>query len=117
MAAPDQLSSQVKELLENPEAEIFISVISCAEIACASYHGRIELDRRWKRWFRHYIGRNGWRLVPINLDIIEESYSLPEPFHKDPADRIIVATACLSPCSVITSDRKLLSYPHVNSIW
>ncbi len=117
VAAPDRLSPQAKELLENPEAQIFISVISCAEIACASYRGQIELDRHWKRWFRHYIGLNGWRSVPIDLEISEESYSLPEPFHQDPADRIIVATARLSSCSVITADSRILSYPHVNSVW
>ena len=117
MAAHDRLSPQAKELLENPEAEIFVSVISCAEIACASSRRLIELDRHWKRWFSHYIGLNGWQPVPIDLEIIEEAYSLPEPFHQDPADRIIVATARLSPCSVITADRKILSYPHVKSVW
>ncbi len=48
---------------------------------------------------------------------MEEAYSLPESFHADPADRIITATARLKNYTLLTADRKILSYPHVNAIW
>jgi PIN domain nuclease of toxin-antitoxin system len=48
---------------------------------------------------------------------MEEAYSLPETFHADPADRIITATARLKKYTLLTADRKILSYPHVNAIW
>ena len=42
---------------------------------------------------------------------------LPEPFHKDPADRIIVATAMTMGVPVMSSDARILEYPHVKAIW
>ena len=51
------------------------------------------------------------------LAVIEEAYSLPEEFHPDPADRIIVATARLKDAAVVTSDEKICEYPHVATLW
>jgi len=56
-------------------------------------------------------------MEPMDLDIIEEAYSLPETFHSDLADRIIVATARLRKYILLTADRKILNYPHVNAVW
>jgi PIN domain nuclease of toxin-antitoxin system len=38
---------------------------------------------------------------------------LPQPFHKDPADQIIVATARIYDCPLMTCDTKILAYPHL----
>jgi len=59
---------------------------------------------------------NGWTCIPIDLPVMQEAYSLPEPFHSDPADRIIVATARVHRCRVVTGDPKILNYPHVQSL-
>jgi len=40
-----------------------------------------------------------------------------ESFHRDPADRIVTATARLKNCILLTADRKILDYPHVNALW
>ncbi len=114
---PASLSEVSVNLLKQKDAEIFVSPISAAEIACASERGRIILDRHWKRWFRYYVELNGWQTEVIDLDIIEEAYSLPEGFHADPADRIITATARLRNLTLLTADRKILEYPHVNAVW
>jgi PIN domain nuclease of toxin-antitoxin system len=114
---PASLSTASAELLKQKDAEIYVSPISAAEIACASERGRIVLDRHWKRWFRYYVELNGWQTESIDLDVIEEAYSLPEGFHADPADRIITATARLRNCTLLTADRKILEYPHVNAMW
>ena len=111
------LSKKATNLLKDQNAEIFLSPISAAEIACASERRRIILDCHWKRWFRHYVELNNWQMEPMDLDIIEEAYSLPETFHSDLADRIIVATARLRKYILLTADRKILNYPHVNAVW
>ncbi len=113
----EALSRNVKNLLEKKDAEIFVSPISAAEIACASERGRIELDRHWKQWFRYFIEKNDWTVETIDLKTIEEAYSLPENFHQDPADRIITATARLKNYILLTADKKILDYPHVNAVW
>ena len=117
ISAPQRLSSQAREILENSATEPFVSAISSAEIACACERGRIELDRHWKTWFRHYLGLNQWECLSIDLAIMEEAYSLPPPFHADPADRIVVATARIHGLCVLTADRRILDYPHVETRW
>ena len=94
-----------------------MSAISSAEIACACDRGRIELDRHWKTWFRHYLQLNQWECLPIDLAIMEEAYSLPPPFHADPADRIVVATARIHALCVLTADKRILDYPHIDTLW
>lgn len=117
VAAPQRLSAHARAVLGEPETEVFVLAISAAEIACASERGRIALDRHWKAWFRHYVQRNQWECLPIDLAIVEEAYSLPQPFHPDPVDRLIVAAARLRGLGVVTGDQKMLEYPHVEKIW
>ncbi|MCC6132622.1 MAG: type II toxin-antitoxin system VapC family toxin [Acidobacteria bacterium] len=117
VAAPDALSAKARAVLTAGDTEVCVSPISSAEIACAVERGRLALDRHWKPWFRQFVELNGWRVVDIGLDAVEEAYSLPPPFHRDPADRLIVATARLLAAAVVTSDQKILDYPHVRSIW
>lgn len=90
--------------------------MSCAEIACMVERKKITLDRHWKLWFRHVIQQNGWSSVEIDLPIVEEAYSLSD-FHRDPVDRILVATSRLHQAVLITADSKILEYPHVQSQW
>ncbi len=117
ISQPTAISKTAKTLLITDDSEIHVSAISVAEIACAVERGRIVIDRHWKKWFRHYINQNGWQVDSIDLDIMEEAYSLPESFHADPADRIITATTRLRHYTLLTADRKILSYPHVNAVW
>ena len=50
------------------------------------------------------------RRVPVTADMALAAYELPEPFHKDPADRLIVAVARLLKAPVVTIDRRILAY-------
>jgi hypothetical protein len=50
------------------------------------------------------------------LDAIA-SILLPDPFHKDPADRILVAIARRYQIPLVTCDVKILNYPHLETIW
>ena len=114
---PRQIPNRAAHILRAEDTEVQVSAISCAEIACASARGRIEIDRHWRHWFRHYIELNGWTVLPVDLEAIEEAYALPEPFHRDPADRIIVASARLRGAPIITADARILGYPHVKTVW
>lgn len=115
--APEHLSARASRALTDESARVFVSPISCAEIACGVERSRISLDRHWKSWFRHFIQLNGWQLVDIDLKIVEEAYSLPEYANRDPADRIIVATARILQCPVVTADRRIRDYAHVDTTW
>ncbi|MBN2442764.1 MAG: type II toxin-antitoxin system VapC family toxin [Spirochaetales bacterium] len=117
ISEPSQLSEKAKKLIRTADSQITVSAISCGEIACAVERNRIDINMHWKKWFNHYIALNNWKCFDISLKIIEEAYSLPGEFHQDPSDRIIVATARLHSLQIITADKKILNYPHVDSEW
>jgi PIN domain nuclease of toxin-antitoxin system len=114
---PEKLTESAVKVITAAETEVFVSPISCAEIACAVQRGRIILERHWKPWVRHFVELNGWQVADIDLKIIEEAYSLPEYDQRDPADRIIIATARRLQCPVVTADTRMREYPHVESVW
>lgn len=117
VASSQRLSPKARTILQAEETEPFVSAISTAEIACAVDRGRIKLDRHWKNWFRHYMEINQWVCLPVDLAVVEEAYSLPSPFHADPADRIMVASARIHDLAIVTGDGRILSYPHVDTVW
>ena len=115
-AAPERISRKALELVASPDQTVHCSPIVAAELACLQERQKIHLPQHWKTWFRTQADRNGWNIIPISLEIIEEAYSLPEPIHRDPADRLILATARLENLTIITTDRLILDYPHVKSL-
>jgi PIN domain nuclease of toxin-antitoxin system len=114
---PAQLSGPAAAVLRARDTEVFVSPISCAEIACLVERGRIRLQRHWRTWFNDSLTANGWLVADIDLPIIQEAYSLPGEFHRDPADRILAATARRLQLALLTADRKLLDYPHIQTVW
>jgi PIN domain nuclease of toxin-antitoxin system len=115
-AAPDRLSPAILSRLTSPDTEVWCSAISIGEIACLQERGRIEIEGHWKTWFRTLLEVNGWNLAPISGEIVEEAYSLPEPIHRDPSDRILIATSRIRRMPLITTDQLILNYPHVESL-
>ena len=112
---PTRLSKGARDLLVDPSNVVFASVVTAGELACLAERKRIVLPKHWKTWFRDCVERNGWNLVPLTIEIMEEAYSLPEPIHRDPVDRILIATSRLEDLTVVTTDRLILGYPHVKS--
>jgi len=52
-------------------------------------------------------------LLHLHPQIVVESTQLPQPFHRDPADQLLVATARILQCPIMTEDSKIAGYPHV----
>jgi PIN domain nuclease of toxin-antitoxin system len=52
----------------------------------------------------------------IDHRIAAEAYSLPGEFHKDPADRLLVATARVLGAALVTPDELILAYPYVRTL-
>lgn len=68
--------------------------------------------RQWLEWSTVGVGIV---VLPINPEIAAEAYELPGQFHEDPADRLIVATARIHDCLLLTEDSKILDYSHVKT--
>jgi PIN domain nuclease of toxin-antitoxin system len=113
---PTRLSAAALDQITNLGTEIWCSAISIGEIACLQQRGKIVIQGHWKSWFRTLLHTNGWNLLPITGEIIEEAWSLTEPIHRDPADRILIASSRIYRIPLITTDSLILDYPHVEAL-
>jgi PIN domain nuclease of toxin-antitoxin system len=109
-------AAQIAAIVANETDVIAVSVISCWEIAKLVQLGRLALPDSPLRWFEQALSYPGLRLLPLTPEIVVESTQLPGDFHRDPADQMIVATARLNDCPLLTSDTKILRYPGVTTI-
>jgi len=109
-----QLSQSRQERLQKSESDgLGISVISCWEVAKLVEYGRLVLPVSVEEWIRQALLYPGIELLDLTPRIAVESTQLPAPFHRDPADQIIVATARVHSCPLMTVDDKIVNYPHV----
>ncbi len=112
-----KLTNFQKEIIDNSRTgAIGISTISLLEISRLVNRGRLVLPKPLKEWFSIALAEEGILLIPITSAVAIEFYSLPGEFHKDPADRIIFATARTYDCPLMTNDSNILGYPHVKLI-
>jgi PIN domain nuclease of toxin-antitoxin system len=113
----DRLSQTQLDVIEaNEEGVIGVSAISLWEIAKLVENGRLELPVSLERWFAQALNYPGVQIIELTPEIAAESTRLPGEFHRDPADQIIVATARVMKCKLVTSDEKILNYSHVKTI-
>ena len=96
---------------------LFLSFISIWEVAKKVEKRQLLLDRPLDQWLDQAVTPEGLGLWELTRPILVESCSLPQPFHGDPADQIIVATARRHGALIVTKDEKIRSYPHVRSLW
>ena len=117
ISEPAQLSRKARQLITKiPPEQIAIASISIWEFAMMITRGRIELTISPDEWLDYAINKTGLTILELNSKIALESCNLPGNFHKDPADRIIVATARVSRSQLITKDQKIIEYPHVTTV-
>jgi PIN domain nuclease of toxin-antitoxin system len=86
------------------------------EIAKLLEYGRMELPCPIEEWFQKALSYPGVKLIDLTPEIAIESTRLPGSFHKDPADQLIVSTARVFDCPLVTSDHKIIEYQHVRTI-
>lgn len=88
----------------------FVSPITALEVATLIRKRRLTTNLPPHRWFELILGLPGMALAPMPPEILIASQLLPGDIHKDPADRIIAATAREYGYTVMTRDRQLLDY-------
>jgi PIN domain nuclease of toxin-antitoxin system len=118
VSEPGQLTRKARQLIsKTPPEQRTIASISIWEFAMMVARGRINLTVTPDEWLDHAINETGLTVLDLNPEIALESCKLPGNFHKDPADRIIVATARVSRSQLITKDQKIIDYPFVATVW
>lgn len=103
-----KFKSAIDELV--PESNILVSTISLWEVAMIESKRRIRFPVSVLEWLRKAVTAPGLRVIPISPEIAVESCQLPELFHGDPADKLLIATARIFDSRLVTHDKKILTY-------
>jgi PIN domain nuclease of toxin-antitoxin system len=114
-----ELTRNAREAIEAEEngGEILVSSMSAWEIALLVAARRLTLSVDVADWLAAAAAIDVVRFVPLDNTIAVASINLPGVLHRDPADRIIAATARHFQAPLVTKDARLLAYPHVVTIW
>lgn len=91
-----------------------VSAISCFEVAWLVQHGRIELPLATDVWFDRALSGSGIDLCPVSPKIAIAAVQLPE-HHRDPQDRLIIATALAHHAELISADQKFPLYRELDN--
>ncbi len=111
-----QLSSAAKRALRQAD-RLGVCVISAWEVGMLVAKGKIGLTLDLDTWIRAALSAPKIELTALTLKAALDSTRLPGEVHRDPADRMLIATARSEGCAICTSDEKILGYPHVQSVW
>lgn len=114
-SAPELLKPPVRKLI-NAQRVVHVAAISLLEVARKEAKGELVFGMPLADWFGIALPRNRVKVIESSPEIAIDATRLPEWAHRDPADQLIVATARVHRLTVLTSDGKILAYPHVRSI-
>ncbi len=114
-----RLSRRARTTIQRAGArgDLYLSVYSSWELAKRVEKGQLGLDRPLEEWLDAGLSVEGLQVADLTRRLIVDSCRLPQPFHGDPADQIIVATTRSLSATLITKDARLRDYAHVRSIW
>ncbi|MEO7004891.1 MAG: type II toxin-antitoxin system VapC family toxin [Acidobacteriaceae bacterium] len=106
------LSSEALKAIQKAAGSrsVYVPVISAWEIAMLKLRRRLELNMPAQQWVAEALDKPGIQMLPLSPEIAIEAAELPEPMHKDPADRLIVASALVEGLTLITSDKAILAF-------
>jgi PIN domain nuclease of toxin-antitoxin system len=112
MLASSELAISGRNAINRAAAsgQLRIAAISLWETALLASGGRVVLGGPLAQWMTEAVSAPGLSVEPLLPQVAVEAYSLPDAFHRDPADRLIVATARVTNATLMTRDRRILDY-------
>jgi PIN domain nuclease of toxin-antitoxin system len=107
------MARQIEKALERARANgeaIYVSAITAWELGLLVSRGRLSLQMTPERWFARLMQAPGLRLSDMSPNVLIAASFLPGEAPRDPADRILAATAREHGLQLVTRDRRLLDY-------
>lgn len=111
----NRLGPQTRRLLLGPEHENHVCTISTLELARLVATGDINVSIALTEWVERALRAIQGLTVQVSHRIAMDAYALPGSFHKDPADRVLVAAARCHELTLLTADERILNYSGVRS--
>jgi PIN domain nuclease of toxin-antitoxin system len=103
-----RLSNEARQIINNPQATVWVSVASVWEIAIKHALGRGDMPVSSQEASRYFL-ESGYRFLSIEARHTWAVESLPA-HHQDPFDRLIVAQAISEPMRLLTRDPQVAQY-------
>ena len=112
MLANPELAISGRNVINRAAAagQLRVAAISVWEAALLASRGRVALGRPLAQWITEAVSAPGLSIEPLLPQVAVEASSLPDAFHRDPADQLIVATARVTNATLMTRDRRILDY-------
>jgi len=105
---PSKLSEQDRNIILDPNSEIYVSIASAWEFAIKASLKKLDLKGGVGAFLRA-IKKNGFILLPIKSEHLKCVETLPF-HHRDPFDRLLIATAMKEGLGLVTDDEKMKLY-------
>jgi PIN domain nuclease of toxin-antitoxin system len=112
----DRLSDAARAAIDSSEGDLAVCAISAFEIGLKFAHRELELPRPASEWYARALWIHGVREIPVDGRCALSAAALP-PIHRDPCDRMVIATAQLHGMPILTPDPIIAKYPGVRVIW
>jgi PIN domain nuclease of toxin-antitoxin system len=107
---PWRITSEVNQALADPDNELYLSPISVWELVVLVEKRRVVLDEEMDRWVAKSKEHLMLREAVISWAVADElRYTILG--HRDPADRLLAATAKVYQLTLVTADERLLGAP------
>jgi len=104
-----------RRIAESPDI-IAVASISCLEVALLAKKGRVRISGDLRVWFDMALEGSGIQIVHLTPAIAARSADLPD-LHRDPIDRVLIATALEYNALLLTKDTTIRTYPEVQTMW
>lgn len=110
-----EMSTRALRIIEDPSADVLVSVVSLWEIAIKISIGKLDLEKPFGELIPNEMVKNRFQLWPIDLASLSAVSTLPL-HHRDPFDRLLIAQAIVDDIPIVTRDSAFSDYP-VQIIW
>jgi PIN domain nuclease of toxin-antitoxin system len=110
---PWRLTSDVTKRISDPHHELFLSPVSVWEALLLLQKKRVQIDEDFGTWFARSAKELRLFEAPLSWDVAAQFGSI-NPRHRDPADRLLLATARVYDLTFVTADDRLLNVSNIN---
>jgi PIN domain nuclease of toxin-antitoxin system len=114
ISGDERLPTAMRDVIRDPENEIYLSVISIWEAIVKHQIGKLSLPQPPEKYLPLQRDRHQIESLPLDENSVSQLAKLPF-IHRDPFDRILICQAIEHGMAIVTVDEVILSYPV--SLW
>ncbi len=112
---PKKVSDNAQKLFADPDNEVFLSAVSCWEIAVKHATAKLKLPEPPAKLIPAYRARYGVTSLALEEEAALYVQRLPK-LHNDPFDRMLICQSIVHGMAILTPDESISQYP-VHTLW